>query len=173
MCSLNEKILAAALLEWEKSIESARNQDVITGYFDANGWRAWLRSQPGCEGGYVRRVGSGVDYCGHFLGAMGAPYDIANKILPSTYRIHATKDPRIKKYPPIEVRRADIITVVTGKNKSYGDHFCIVESVDGDFVHTVEGNASGTLPSGKRGHGVVKNRRAVSSVRCVYRLTTS
>lgn len=181
------------LLEWEKNIQSETTdgRKAITGYFDACGWKAWLRSQPGCSGGYVRRKGSGVDYCGQVLGAMGLElgqclvenacvdirlaYPWAHFLLPSTARMTSADTAKragvklIKPLPKADVQPFDIITVTTGADKPYGDHFCIVHTVGPDHVVTLEGNATGMNVLGIRVHGVVMGKRALKDIRRVYR----
>lgn len=76
---------------------------------------------------------------------------------------------------PADIKRGDIVTIETNRltPRDYGDHFVVALSAptaDG-FFDTIEGNASGVKPSGPDSRqGVVKNRRALSRVRRVYRL---
>lgn len=44
------------------------------------------------------------------------------------------------------------------KRNEIGGHYVCIESLEGDRVNTVEGNATGELPSGDWGEGVVRRR---------------
>lgn len=187
--------LEIARREWKTPIRSYHDQDRITQYWDACGWGRWLRNQPGCKNGYVRQQGSGVDYCGIFLGFCGLHVGealengvclpvrlrpaIASVILASTQRITERgrwADPRVAMSPiePVHVRSVspgDIITVATSGRFVGGDHYAIVEDVQPGFVTTIEGNASGQLGDGTTGHGVIFRTRPLDSIRRVYRFT--
>lgn len=149
----------------------------------------------------LRRGNPGLlEYCGIFWGAMGlriqsvvgdskiAEYyaqlyglryylnpQIAEYVLPSTYRIghsgHWGKIPPAERVTVHEMDRGDIITVVTGRNKPYGDHFAGVVEVDSmaQTVQTIEANTWGLLGDGTEGRGVVRRSRRFDEIRRIYR----
>jgi hypothetical protein len=191
---LRKAMLVMARREWLRPVKSigAPGEARITEYWDACGWGAWLRENPGCAKGYKRVQGSGVDYCGIFLGFCGLKVgealedgqcvpvrlrrSVANHVLPSTYRMTEPDRWKAAKVPFLEpiahraVEPGDIITVATGRNKHYGDHFAIVDEVMAGGLCTIEGNASGKLGDQTDGHGVIFRTRPFSAIRRVYRL---
>jgi hypothetical protein len=109
---------------------------------------------------------------------------ISEYVMPSTLRINsrphwmragylnALRGDVIK---PQDIKRGDIVTIETNRTapKAYGDHFVVaLGAPDAEgFFETIEGNASGRKPTGPDSRqGVIKNRRALSRVRRVYRL---
>lgn len=127
------------------------------------------------------------DWCGEFAGYCAGRAGLASRIrkyvTPSTYRLFSPdlRDnkwqkagyPRPAAPPPGDVRRGDLICVVTGANKAYGDHIAIVYDVLGDSLYTYEGNARGLLPDGRQGRGVVRQVRKLEDVRQVIRFTAA
>ncbi|MFU8806579.1 MAG: hypothetical protein ACNA8W_22405, partial [Bradymonadaceae bacterium] len=101
---------------------------------------------------------------------------VAQFVLPSTERItdrnrwKSAGLPLLEPIHPCAIEPGDWATVNTGANKSYGDHWVIVEDVLPGAIATIEGNASGQLGNSKQGHGVIFRTRDLSSVRRVYRL---
>lgn len=139
---------------------------------ERNGW-GWHYGKPGFK------------WCGHtaavILRAVGLRADIAEKVMVSTARL-ADKGPAGSRWrdlnlvrPAIgvaELAAGDIVCVVTGANKPYGDHVVLAVSApdaNGNFL-TVEGNARGELSSGRHGYGVVARTRHISAVRQVLRV---
>jgi hypothetical protein len=189
---LRQAMLVMARREWHRPVKSVGNEARITEYWDACGWGRWLRASPGCENGYKLQRGSGVDYCGIFLGFCGLKvgealedgqcvpvrlrYGVANNVLPSTFRVTEEAKWKAAGLPVIEplatraVMPGDIITVATGRGKHYGDHFAIVDEVVAGAVTTIEGNTTGLLGNQQNGHGVIFRTRPFSGIRRVYRL---
>jgi hypothetical protein len=188
-------MLEVARQEWQAIVRSVEEAQRVTRYWDDCGWGSWLREQPGQSAGYVRRQGSGVDWCGIFLAWCGLNVSkgfageclpialhqgIATVILPSTRRITEQErwnDRRVSGLPRLmplhdvgQVAPGDLITVATTGRFAGGDHWCIVDEVLPGMVMTIEGNASGLLGNNRQGHGVIIRSRPLSSVRRVYRL---
>lgn len=193
--NLRDAWIDAALVEHARTVDATtlEGEERITGYFEAIGWR-WAITRAGGERytEELRRANSGLlEYCGIFWAAMGLDVGmyvrpplspdlqvnprVAEYVLPSTYRVehsgHWGKVPRAERVTIHEMARGDIITVVTGQNKAYGDHFAGVVDVDLDrqIVQTVEANASGVLGSGEHGRGVVRRERKFEAIRRIYR----
>lgn len=128
----------------------------------------------------------GFEWCGHtvatILRAVGLRPELAKTVFASTARL-ADKGPAGSRWrdhglvrpavPTSALRAGDVACVVTGENKSYGDHIVVV--VDGPdtkgFFRTVEGNAKGALHEGGWAKGVVTRERNVKDVRQVLRIT--
>lgn len=178
----------------------ARGNRLITELFDSNGWAKWLRSmEPGhgnCPDGYMRPPDP--DYCGHGtawgfrrLGEMlqdptlrdvGLRRDICQRMLASTRRLADLGTTTWAELgvpdPHLDVARADellepgdVVVVVTGANKSYGDHIVTATSrvdAQGMFA-TIESNARGVRADGSVGKGVVKSFRRLEDVRQLIR----
>lgn len=191
MC--REALVLRALREWESVVECRRNADRIALYFREVDWQWHLDEHSG--GTYsedVRRGTPHLEYCGIFVGWCGLylgnhlregrclPYRlrpaIAEYVLPSTARAasHAkwaqARTLAPARVEPSEAQRGDVVTVVTGRGQSIGDHYAIVVGRSGEELETVEANASGTLGDGAQGRGVVRRTRALADVRRVYRL---
>ena len=125
------------------------------------------------------------DWCGEFAGLAAGMAGLAQSIrrycTPSTYRLQSAekwedaKRPRPTKPARGDVRRGDIICVVTGEGKSYGDHIAVVYAVMHDKIYTIEGNARGLLPSGEEStrRRVVKQVRRMKDVRQIIRFDDS
>lgn len=139
---------------------------------EQNGW-GWHYGNPGFE------------WCGHTAAAVmlgvGVDPELCRTTLASTARL-ANLGPRGSRWedhkvprpevPLEELSPGDLVCVVTGANKPYGDHIviCVAEPEDGEF-QTVEGNASGRLHSGGWGKGVITRTRKLRDVRQVLRIT--
>lgn len=122
----------------------------------------------------------GFEWCGHtaavIFRACGLDPEIARKTFPSTARL-ANRGPKGSRWRRPVVKTADLspgdlVCVVTGVNRSYGDHIVVATTkpdVHGDF-ETIEGNAGGETPDGRWvKKGVVKRTRNVRDVRQVLR----
>lgn len=104
LAEIRKAIIKAAEREWLLSVRDddagvPGDRDIITGYFDSNGWRSNLPSY-----GYKESLG-GVAWCGHFQGhihqqigryiepdvcvPLSLDPDIAHFVLPSTLRVHS------------------------------------------------------------------------------------
>lgn len=193
--SIRDAWIDAALAEHARGVDATTpdGERRITGYFEDIGWR-WAIDNAGGERyseGLRRRNSGLLEYCGIFWGAMGLrvgayvvpPYSpdlqihprVAEYVLPSTYRVahsgHWGDVPEAERVTVQEMARGDILTVVTGAGKTYGDHFAGVVDVDErrQIVHTVEANASGELGDGQQGRGVVRRERRYDSIRRIYR----
>lgn len=150
----------------------------------------WLQPRPVIE--YKREIGwrtthDDDDWCGIWAGAValraGLARIIAREVMPSTYRLQSGGEigwagamgagyKKPAEVPIGAVRKGDIITVKTGKDRAYGDHIAIVYAVLHDKVYTYEGNASGLLPDGSQSSPsrmVVRQVRKMRDVRKVYR----
>ena len=117
------------------------------------------------------------DWCGHFAAAaFGGPMPQATRrrVMASTYRLHAygAQHGVVKVEAPIP---GDVLVVGYRGGASYGDHICLVERIDGDLIHTIEGNARGWVPGGRKGveadarHGIIRRTRPMgpaSRARC-------
>lgn len=188
-------VLDAALSEHDRGVRSTGDEGRISAYFHACGWQWALNEAAGgrySEEARQRRPDL-LNWCGLFPAWCGLQvgqhlqdgqcvpvrlrHGVASRVLPSTYRVQSPDrwaDAGIAPPPQVphdEILPGDIVTVVTGDGKSYGDHFAIVESAGRDELATVEGNATGDLGDGSRGRGVVRRSRPIADVRRVYRLT--
>ena len=187
--------LFVALDEHQKIVRSQGEEDRITEYFHRCGWQWALNEAAG--GRYSeearRRRPDLLNWCGLFpawcglhVGLYLEPgqcvpvrlrHGVAQRVLPSTYRAQSPDkwaDAGIAppaQVPHDEIAPGDIITVVTGSGKPYGDHFAIVVDGEAESLLTVEGNATGELGDGSSGRGVIQRRRPIADVRRVYRLT--
>lgn len=193
---LRESLVQQALHVWASGVDARKDADTITHMFASVGWQWHLDQESG--GRYdedVRRRTPHLEYCGIFVGYCGQlvghrladdqclpvtlRHGIAKYVLPSTYRADTPSywqqagAPEPRPVSADDIQRGDIVTVVTGAHKRYGDHYAIVVERDGDILHTVEGNAHGELGGeyeGTQGRGVVRTERALADVRRVYRL---
>jgi hypothetical protein len=193
------KDIRAALIQaaeslWARKIKDVADGEVnpaITSIFDETGWGDWLRGPGGCPEGYTRPPDP--DYCGLtyawaslHVGRWIVPWDtypdfgvdqaLCDHIFSSTARLAMprrwAKTPHEQPTPQEagQMRPGDI--VVLGHDKWCGDHIVMPlgpPSHKGTFS-TIEGNASGRLPGGERGKGIVKCEHDVSEVFRVYPL---
>lgn len=99
--------------------------------------------------------------------------------LPLTYRPHAAdqwsevNDGGFKTSADV-LQRGTIATIAArdygDERNEYGGHWILIAEHSGDYVRTIEGNASGKLPDGTTGEGVIRRERKVSDIRRVYHL---
>jgi hypothetical protein len=78
-------------------------------------------------------------------------------------RLDEDSAPRDALFSATEPPREGDILLVGGRKTAHGSHICLVESYDvslGVFT-TIEGNATGDAPSGRRIEGVVRTKRPV------------
>jgi hypothetical protein len=190
-------MVRAAQALWRTNIQDIADGEVnhdITMLFDENGWDHWLRDEDkgGCPDGYTRPPDP--DYCGHTVAwfarhvgdhlddrmsaAVMVDPELARTVFPSTYRLSRREKwedcghTRPAYVAPERVAPGDI--VVVGDDKSYGDHItlCIYPLRGGKFA-TIEGNATGQLPDGTQGKGVIKRKRTIHEITRIYRLDNS
>lgn len=186
---LRKAMTRAARTLWNMNIHDPRDAAEINMLFEANDWGAWLAEKTDGKG-YANQPG--VEYCGHTAAwsarrvgdhlepSQCVPVtidpDLARFVFPSTYRLSSAAKWREQGHTkpehvdPHRVRAGDIITV--GSGKPYGTHIalCLYDMRDGK-VSTVEGNATGARADKSHGKGVVRRKRDVSEIQCVYRLT--
>ena len=191
-----EAMVRCLLKEHERLVRSEHETGRITEYFAGVGW-GWALMEAGVEEyseaarrrhpGLLNWCGIGVGWAGlqvgYHLGDQCRPVRLdpllAKHVLPSTYRADKRADDpeqwaKAGHTPPDrpdDIQRADIICIVTGSGKEYGDHFAMVTDVDGDDIHTVEANGYGRRGDGTEGRGVVRTVRQRDDVRRVIRLT--
>lgn len=191
---LRRALLQVALAEHDRPVRSVGDEDRITRYFHETGWQWALNEASG--GRYSEearnRRGDLLNWCGLFVGWCGlhvGNYLERTMCVPVRLRPHVAQYPLASTWratdvdqweqsdiepppqvPHDEIAPGDIVAVVTGERKPYGDHFAIVESVTDAGLETVEGNAFGELGDGEDGRGVVRNVRGLEDVRRVYRL---
>lgn len=192
---LREALVRTALHVWSHGVEVGKDDATITHMFASVGWQWHLDQESGGRfDERVRKQTPHLEYCGIFVGYCGLLLGhrvvedqclpvklwpkIAKFVLPSTYRADTPsywERAEVPEPDPVsadEIQRGDVITVVTGGRKEYGDHYAIVVEREGDVLHTVEANAYGEL-GGERageGRGVVRRTRQLKDVRRVYRL---
>lgn len=203
-------VIAAANYELGLSVRSVGSEDRITEYFDAANWR-WALNEAGVERyseAARRRRPSILNWCGIgaawiyrqaplFMEPMECGHEkprikqgIVDHVLPSTWRLKTADNwisagaPPARPLKPERIRAGDIVTVVTGSGKRYGDHIVIaLDSPRDGLFPAVESNASGLgepfdngnpwdgLVVGDNPHrGFVRRLRSVDDVRRVYRL---
>ena len=113
-------------------------------------------------------------WCGAFAAFCytKARFNIRNKIFPSCYRLYSNWSNTSRKVKVEEVQPGDIVVVYTAKRSVQGDHITLCHSVDlkNRMIHTIEGNAKGTLGDESYGEGVIKQERSFDQVAHVYRL---
>lgn len=173
-----EAAVEAAVDEWRKGVANVGDEDRITQYFDNGGpiWSRWLRRQTKGDG-YTYRQGSGVDYCGFFVGWVFSqvPYylppfecasglekprikqSVVTYVLPSGARMgDLSKWVQAKTAPAkhVTIGNARAGDVLIMQRQNGGHHLMIAlaapKLIDGElFVATVEGNARGHGPDPK------------------------
>jgi len=104
------------------------------------------------------------------------PLALRKKVFPSTYRMYDHWARSSRNRGVKDIQSGDIVVVWTSEKQSirekyhYGQHITLCEFVDGDEVHTIEGNAKGELGDGTWGEGVIKRKRNIKDIAYVYRL---
>lgn len=108
-------------------------------------------------------------WCGHFVAACYGttmPQRTRSRILASTYRLSAYRHEGGVELVH-EPRVGDIAVVGYAGGHEYGDHICLVERIDDGLLYTIEGNAKGLVPGGRRGvkadvrEGVIRRTRPI------------
>lgn len=177
--------------KWEPTTEGDKGH--IARIIRSNGghWDRTMRARGYSEAKGDAWCGLGIGHCMRHVGEFVEPGmcvdltldpDIAEHVLPSTYRISVssfwakTGHKKIKSLKPEDIQRGDVVTIVTGENNSYGDHYVIaLDSPKNGRFDTVEFNGYGLLGNGNYGEGVVKRLaemgRSLKDVRGVYRFT--
>jgi len=174
------RALDRAIAEWSKRIEEPKGvvtsgpilDDYIRG---PEGSRARLAK-------YENRSKTPAyrhQWCGAFVSfcwGLSLDPDIRKYIMRSCSRIRGNYTPatpaRLRGWgpsravPASDIQPGDIMLVGKGK----GSHITLVFAVDGDVIHSIEGNSTGTGPDGSRYEGVVRHDRARSEAKYVIRL---
>jgi hypothetical protein len=159
----------AALTEWHRNIVEGRDKDSnrrIKQYsVEGAGWSWWRR--------LAARILWRRAWCGFFAAWCyaqdGLSLAIRRKHLPSTYRLDRwCREDEMIRVALEDLRPGDILVV--GHRKRYGDHICIVDTVQkpGSRWATIEGNAKGRLPGGTttgRRDGVIRRVRTYGEAR--------
>lgn len=181
-------IVDAALDAWASDVRDFDDgqeptPERIEAFVRRIGWK-WIL---GDDGAYQEHE---AKWCGIYIGACAmqigeylAPDrcvdatlkpSIADHVMPSCDRL-ASDDQWAKAgvQPAQSVRpdalvRGDIATVGSGRN---GSHIVLIRDRSGESYRTVEGNATGRLPGGSWGEGVVQQTRTVAEIVRAYRLT--
>ena len=163
--NINDKLADALEDLWASGVYEERDDHLDL--LRKNGW-AWA-------------IGKAEDYCGHTVAVAGRDLlrpDICYRTLPSNERL-AGKGPKGSAFDvkpehpfPAHIRRGDIVTVNSTKNRPYGTHIVLAMGPPDDLGQfpTIEGNSNGRRPDGSMGRGVVKKHRRASQVARVYRL---
>lgn len=173
-----ERVVAFALAEWQAGIteptasrpNGAERIDFYIRSPKAHGASsAQLPKNPHDTVAYTRNGQWSwcIAFCMACHGAADCPAETRRKRGASTYKLQATEEmygPAIPKVSAADLQPGDILVVGDG-DPWWGDHGCIVESVNHDtgLVYTIEGNAHGVLPGGALGEGVVKRTRPLDS----------
>lgn len=107
-------------------------------------------------------------WCGGFVahcwGAAGLSADVRRERLASCYRLTLWHGATGSRRIDLDELRAGDILVVGAPRSPRGSHICLVERVEGDIVHTIEGNATGRLGDGTVGEGVVERTRPLRAM---------
>ena len=182
VASAPNEVLDRANQEWDYNIH-----EPAPGHEDAR-IDAYIRSSLGLNwsSADVNRLDKPTPYtrdsfswCGAFAAwCYGeiTPVALRKKVFPSTYRMYSHWANSSRNRGKEDIQPGDIITVWTSSNYDirrkyhYGQHIVICEFIDGDLIHTIEGNAKGELGDGTQGEGVIKRTRKIEDVAYVYRL---
>lgn len=139
-------------------------------------WERRMRTR----GGYSEKKGD--EWCGFFASCCfrNLHPKIRKYVIPSCFRLYSSSKwkqagfSKPKWVPPKKIQAGDIVVIYNRRHRnvdSKGDHICLaVSSCEEKTFRTIEGNATGFLPDGNRGEGVIKNIRKLSEVAFVYRL---
>ncbi|MFN3200028.1 MAG: hypothetical protein ACE366_16650 [Bradymonadia bacterium] len=174
-----EQALAWAIGQWEIDIREPRRGDLngaehIDGYIRGESglsWRSADRKRLGQAIAYTRN--NQFHWCGAFAAAAWGntnwPVELEYRQddFASVDRLFSwgwdreAKRPNLRRIPLDEMRAGDILVMGNRKRKRRpsrwpGAHIAIVDHIEGDSVHTVEGNAIGVFPDSTQGEGVVR-----------------
>jgi len=159
--------------EWHRHVREPphRGWERITTYIrDGLGisWAKWLERRTGSptyeENGSFAWCGAFAAWC--YRDRVRAR--IRRDRMASTYRLWRWSRGNDRRIAPEDLEPGDIAVVGPATRaarwfKRWGNHVVIVTEVEPDVgVHTIEGNAKGTLPDGRKREGVVKQFRPFS-----------
>ena len=176
------EVIEIAEREWASSVSEppkGQEQPTIDGYIRSNlglNWSSANVKQLDKPTPYTRDsfawCGAFASFCyGHIT-----PIELRKKVFPSTYRMYSNWANTSRNRGKTDIQSGDIIVVWTSSSDDirrkyhYGQHITLCEFVDGDEIHTIEGNARGELGDGSTGEGVIKRVRNLKDVAYVYRL---
>lgn len=173
------RALAVAQGEWKLDVEEpdGHNWERIDGYVRGKFGLKWTSADKDNLSSPIPYTRNGQFYwCGAFAawghGCAGLDPRVRKYLLASTLRINAACNGKshsknmqtaIKLYP---VRRLSWKQLLPGdiacfgeEGSKEGDHVVLIEKIEGDTAHTIEGNAHGTGPDGEYREGVIKHQR--------------
>ena len=169
------RALDRAIAEWGKGIRepsgTVTSGPILSDYIAGPEGMQWT-----WERAYTNRK---FQWCGAFVAycwGLSLDADIRKYIMPSCSRIQgnasgSTPD-RLRGWGPSrevptdDIRPGDIMLVGKGK----GSHITLVFAVDGDTIHTIEGNSNGIGVNGERYEGVVRHERRRPEAKMVIRM---
>jgi len=174
------RALDRAIAEWGKDIREpvgvVTSHPIVDRYIrGAEGSQAHIREYENRSKVKARQF----QWCGSFASwcwGLSLDPDIRKYIMRSCSRIRGM----YTKATPVELRgwgpkrrvAAHVIQpgdiMLIGKDE--GTHITLVFAVEGDTIHTIEGNSTGIGPKGDRFEGVVRHERSRSEAKWVIRL---
>jgi len=165
-----EQAIAAALQEWAAPVQEpdGTNWREIDKYIRGEqglSWRSADKDALGSNIAYTRN--RQFSWCGAFQawvwGQAGLKHDIRYNYMASLRRIHRWARDTARLIPPNQIQRGDIVSVGELGGPDFGRHMAMaLADASGGYVQTIEGNATGEGPSGRRYEGVTKNIRPVA-----------
>ena len=176
------QVMKNAQREWDLNVSEppkGQEQPRIDEYIRSNlglGWSSADIKHLDKKAPYTR---DSFSWCGAFAAFCYGdlvPLAMRKKIFPSTFRMYDHWARSSRNRGKGDIQAGDIVVVWTSQSQSvrdkyhYGQHITLCEFVDGDEIHTIEGNAKGELGDGTWGEGVIKRKRSLKDVAYVYRL---
>lgn len=180
--SAPEVVLNQALNEWELNIHEppkGEGEPRIDGYIRSNLGLNWSSADVNHLDKPTPYTRDSFSWCGAFAAfcyGEVTPVSLRKKVFPSTYRMYNHWANSSRNRGKTDIQPGDIVVVWTSSNNDirkkyhYGQHITLCEFIDGDEVHTIEGNAKGEMFDGSTKEGVIKRIRKLSDVAYVYRL---
>lgn len=172
------RALDRAIAEWGKDVREPVGMVTEDYILDT-----YIRGEEGVQARVAkyenRSKTDNYQWCGAFVAycwGLSLDSDIRKYIMRSCSRIRGM----YTKATPVELRgwgpkrrvAAHVIQpgdiMLIGKDE--GTHITLVFAVDGDTIHTIEGNSTGIGPKGDRFEGVVRHERRRSEAKWVVRL---
>ena len=175
-------VLEIAEREWDSNISeppSGQEQPRIDAYIRSNLGLNWSSADVSRLDKPTPYTRDSFSWCGAFVAfcyGNVTPLALRKKVFPSTYRMYSNWAQTSRNRGKKDIQSGDIVVVWTSRNQDvrnkyhYGQHITLCEFVDGDEIHTIEGNAKGELGNGSTGEGVIKRVRKIKDVAYVYRL---
>ena len=155
-------VIQRALREWETAIEEPTGEEsdhrILDFIREGAGW-SWVKT-------YQNRK---FAWCGCFAAWCYAEVrlEIRKKHFPSTYRLYQWAKGTERR---LKIRNAEVgDLLIVGDGKKWGDHITLAERKEAKGWWTVEGNAWGELPTGRRAEGVIRRFRPWSEIQFAYR----